>query len=324
MLQICVAKEDSSPIDNLHDTISKHVVHYAEKLDDTLSGALYRLNSFFGNRACKSDNKKNIRKKTEKRNIFDRFFQNKRYFDIDNELYIGTQNSIRFQRYKKRAYRFRFFAQLPFEKCAKQWRFFVAAKDERQNSLGEKNRSGEIALGYFFNLSKLITRFSLGYGKGGLYTKLLLSEGFDIRSWHIEPVEILRYSFNGSFDESTDIYVDHIEEQNSLYRLQLSRAYSNKQRGMRYSLGLHYYKLTGKLSGWGVSQIFAGDTGYRSPWGRDFQGISEYTTSASYRTSLFRPWLFVELMPAVHFKHRYHYKPQYDFTLRFDIYFGRF
>jgi len=318
--------DHNTSIDIAYNSISKKVLHWSEYLDIRISSWLDDNVSYEECQAQEINHIKN--ENTQKKYDINYFFQNNKYLNETKDIYVRLRlNNYLYSREKNRM-NVRLNAQLPFDRCKAQWKFFL---QDSTNSLSEvkstDTSNGGVGIRYYQEaLYGVSASYSLGLSGGSPYLRGRYKFPIKYHDWKIEPVQIFKYSTKYYFEEETNIYFDKYLNENDLFRIQLHRKSGSTLEGTDYGIIFRYYLNLGKDSGLELSQSFFGNTHYSHYYALDesYNNINNYVTSISWRENLWRKWFYYEIRPTVNFHKDYNYKPSYSLRFLFDIYFGEY
>ncbi|WP_456450294.1 hypothetical protein [Hydrogenimonas sp.] len=328
------SEADATLVDRLHGYLSDTVVDLSESLDTTLAGAL-------GEKENEEAKKRAMQKERERS---DAFFQTRRYLNETARTYVRLRASASLQSLGDDATHFNVRAHLPLNRVRRRLRLFVEdVNEENADNLVKRtdetgttdtgrpvDTSPKFGLNYFAPRAFGIrSKYSLGLSGLHPYVRARYSYFHQAGRWMIEPVQTLQYSEKYDFSEHTSLYFDTEPAPDTLFRIQFDRGTQAHEKGMYYGAGVGYYWTLSRHTGMRLVQTFRGDTGYEyTPEGenetRRFKGIYSYTTAFGYRRSFWRPWLFVEVIPAVNFSRTRDYDPNYTVTVLVDMFIGNY
>lgn len=263
----------------------------------------------------------------------DSFFQNTKYIDETNDVFIRVRTDSTFQTKEKNKFRLKFRAQLPFSRCRKQLKIFVEdmSVTKNKNAINDDEGTTNIGLRYVGKERHGIkSRYSLGLSGIHPFISARYGSLFQDEKWEIEPVQTFKYSTKDYFQEETNIYFDKTFSKNDLFRFTLQRGSETTVEGMDYTFRFEYFTNAKNNKGWHFEQAFYGNTKYRHRKKEyriinpktEYHGINNYETIISYRANILRKWFYYEIKPSVNFHKDINYKPNYALRLFFDFYFG--
>ncbi|WP_353661316.1 hypothetical protein [Hydrogenimonas sp. SS33] len=320
---------NETAVDRYHKTISQTVVEWSEAIDRWLSGWL-------GGEANESK-KENETGLEEERKETDTFFQTRKYLSETPDAYIRMRGDFAIHSLESDESDVKFRAHLPLSHTQKRFRLFLEDINEenvdnlvKKSGTADNEASPKFGLNYFAPEAYGIdSKYTLGFSSLHPYIRARYNMVFEPDGWAIEPVQTFQYSEKDDFSESTALYFDTRPYDASLFRIELHRGTRAHEKGMAYGAALGYYWALESRSGMRLVQSFAGHTDYEyTPDGsyesRKFSGIYGYTTAFGYRRSVWRKWVYVEGTPAVSFRKRHDFRPDYSFSLVLDIFFGNY
>ena len=320
--------EEDYDVDTFHADVSEQVIVWSKVADTTISSWLgYEDNTT----VCKVPNKV----KHESKEI-DAFFQNDKYFNETANTFIRLRTDSHFQSKVSSDFNLKLSAQLGFNKCQEQFKFFaenMTLNRDKQADTQTDNDNPDIGIRYFaVERYGIEPSYSLGLNGIHPFVSARYSMSFNANTWEIDPIQTFKYSSNDAFREETNIYFDKALDKESLFRLNLHRATGDDFDGMNYGLTLQYYLNSKQDIGFRFSQSFFGNTKYKTtleksvdgPQIKEYSGINNYVSSLSFRAKVWRPWFYYELRPSVNFHRDYDYEPNYSVRLFFDFYFGNY
>lgn len=325
-------ENNSTYIDETHSVVSHKVLEWADTLDDTLSTWVSNDNNI--SVIANKQEKKEPQKLT-----VDAFFQSNKYFGETENTFIRLRTDSRFQTKESNTFNVRVSAQIPFKKSKQSFKFFVddlnvdSAKNILQEDKDDENTFPELGMHYFApEKYGVVSRYSLGFQGISPFVRARYSMPLKTGQWDIEPVQILKYSSNDSFEEETNIYFDKAFEELSLLRIQLHRKTQDEVKGMDYALAVEYFFSPIEKAAVRLSQGFFGNTKYpyvvdnsiEPPLTKSFGGINNYVTSISWRQNIWRDWFYYEVSPSVNFHKDYDYEANYSVRIFFDFHFGEY
>ncbi len=322
--------ENVSFIDNYHQTISKEVVDWSEKIDKTLMNWL----------GGEEENETSEEAKTPleaERKSSDAFFQTQKYLNETSITYIRIRFDTAVKSLDSDELNVNVRVHLPLSRTKKRLRLYLEDfNEDNAENLVKKTEddtedvSPKFGINYFAPSAWGIhSKYSLGFSGLHPYVRARYNTVFEPGEWVIEPVQTFQYSEKYHFSEKTNLYFDTEPWDNTLFRIQLNRGTRAHKDGMAYGLDLGFHwGLTGH-TGMRVIQAFSGHTDYEytsedSDETKKFSGIYNYTTAFGYRRSIWRKWLYVEMIPAVNFHKEHNFHPNYSFRIFFDLFFGNY
>jgi len=319
---ICYA-EHNTTIDYTYNKISQKVLDWSEYLDVHIS---HWLDDNASNPKCLAQDINGFKNSNKTYNV-DSFFQNNRYLNDTEDIYVRLRlNSYLYSR-KSNKMNIKLNAQLPFNRCRQQWKLFLQnpTNGQRENKLTDTS-SGGVGIRYYRQESYGInSSYSLGFSAGSPYVRARYKLPIRLYSWKIEPIQIFKYSKKYYFEEETNIYFDKSLD-DDLFRIILHRKSASTLTGTDYGISFQYYLYLGKNAGFEFSQSFFGNTHYSHYYAFDknYNNINNYVSSISWRENIWRKWLYFEIRPTINFHKDFNYKPSYTLRFLFDIYFGKY
>jgi len=308
--------ENNTTLDYIHNSISQSVVHWSSYLDTTISQWMDT------NKTCLADG--GIQKnKTEK---LDSFFQNDKYFEETKDTFIRLRLNSHFFSKQSEKFDVKFHAQLPFDKCRKQFKLFI--ENDSSTTL-HKTTNTNSGIGILYDSAEkygITSRYSLGLHSSHPYVVARYGIHYKLKNWNIESIQSFQYSTNEHFEEETNIYFDNFLEDDDLFRLRLHRKTGSSIKGFDYSSTFEYYFNATTDAGLRLSQSFYGNSKYTTPSkpNQHYAGIYNYQTSLSYRANIWRDWFFYEISPSINYHRDYNYSSSYALRFFVDIYFGKY
>ena len=307
-----------SYVDDLYKAISSEVIYNSNTIDTTLSTLFNEQN----------DTNVNIDTDSYKKQSVDTFFQNKKFIDETEKSFVRVRLEYDIYSLQTDKLRLQASAHLPLSNTQNNLNIFI--DDVTQDNvneiiprkLDEEQTSPQIGLNYFApKLFEISSKYSVGTIGYYPFLRARYRTVFKTELWEIEPVQTFTYSSKSEFKEQTDIYFDKHISDSSLFRILFHRQTISHVDGMDYGVTLKYFYSRKKLSGLNMSQSFSGNTEYEYN-SRVYKGITSYTTSLSWRRSVWRKWFFYELQPGVNFHKNYEYRANYALKIFLDFYFG--
>jgi len=313
--------EHNTTVDRAYMTVSKGILDLSEYLDTSIS------------EWSSSDSEKNVEcvpesiKINENQNI-DAFFQDNKYLNETEDTYIRIRIKNYIYSREDNKIKFKLNAQIPFNRCKKEWQLFLQDVQGNDSEIRQKDASnGGIGIRYFREgLFGIKSNFSLGIRNSSPYVRARFRLPITIDSWTIEPVQSFKYSTNEDLELETNIYFDKMIDESKLFRIQLNRESSDEIEGIDYGVSFEYYSTFRKNSGFGVRQSFFGNTHYNNIYAfdKDYNGVNNYVTSVTWRENIWRKWFYYELRPTVNFHKDHDYTPSYSMRVILDFYFGKY
>jgi hypothetical protein len=113
-----------------------------------------------------------------------------------------------------------------------------------------------------------------------------------------EPYQYLKYSNDNEFEESTNLHIDIIVDERSLYRWHLYRSTQTDQDGMRYGTSLSWYR---NLEGDRVIAFsIGGNAETEIEQGYDNR-ITDYYLTTNWKQNIFKKYMYLYITPSLHF-----------------------
>lgn len=312
--------EHNTSIDRFHKNVSTYVLDSSDYLDTHIS-------QWLGNdinKTCLAEPIEDLSPSSE----IDSFFQNNKYLSETKDTYIRLRMDNHLYSKDKNKIRFKLSAQLPFDRCKKQFQLFFKDENTHADEVKSTDTSyGGVGIRYQQKEKYGVkSSYAIGLRNQAPYIRGRYALPFKYKSWEIEPVQVLKYSNKYYFEEETNIYFDKTINEKDLFRIQLHREAGTKLDGTDYGLTFEYYLHTEKNSGLRLRQSFFGNTHYNDVYknDKDYHGINNYVTSFSWRENILRDWLYYEVRPGVNYHKDHNFKPSYSLRFFVDIYFGEY
>ena len=307
-----------SYLDEVYNAISTKVIDYSNTLDSTLSN-LFNSDE---NNSSKTD------PEGYKQQSVDTFFQNEKFIDETQKSFVRVRLESDMYSIERNKLDFKASAHFPLSTTQNNLNIFIDdITQENVNEviptkLDDEQTAPQIGINYFApKLYDISSKYSVGVIGFYPFLRARYKTIFKAAMWEIEPVQTFTYSSKSDFKEQTDIYFDRQLLESSLFRILLHRKTASHVKGMDYRVTLKYFYSAKKSTGLNMSQSFFGNTEYMYNAER-YRGINNYTTSLSWRKSVWRKWFFYELQPGVNFHKKHEYRANYALKLFFDFYFG--
>ncbi|MEK6659534.1 MAG: hypothetical protein AABY36_07645 [Campylobacterota bacterium] len=311
-------------IDEKQEIISEKVVDFFDGIDRGISKWI---SSGDDNLYCDEREKKIVDDFFEEQRSIDEFFKDEIYIEESEASFIQIRLATLFQSKEPTSFSPRLRAQIPLIRSQESFQFFVDDINEEQlnsstSTSGEKGT--DVGVSYSAPPYKNIkSKYSLGVRGLSAYTSARYSKDFKIKNWLIKPVQQFKYSTKYDFSEETNIYFDKTLNERSLFRTTLHRKTQAHIDGFDYALAFSYYLALSDRKGFSISQEFWGNSKYvcdAAP--EQYSGISDYSSSVSWRQDIFRKWIVYEVKPTISFHRQYDYDPNYKLGFYVDFYFG--
>jgi len=322
----CNAEDNNTIFDQAHSSISEKVLDWSEYLDIHISSWLD--NNTTNNKVCLEQDIIGFRGEDKYREYnVDSFFQSNKYFNETEDIYVRLRLNNYLYSKKSNKVNVKLNAQLPFNRCKRQWKFFLQdpANIQRENSLTDTSSDGVGIRYYKERKGGIDSGYSLGFTAGSPYVRARYKFPIELDTWKIEPIQLFKYSKKYYFEEETNIYFDKPID-DDLFRISLHRKSASTLTGTDYSINFQYYLYLGKNAGLEFTQSFTGNTDYSHRYSseKNYHDINNYVSSISWRENIWRKWLYFEVKPTINFHKDFNYKPSYEFHFLFDIYFGEY
>lgn len=313
--------ENNTTIDRYHKIISTQVLYWSDYLDSKISSWILDDN----NDTCEIQPFAAAPTSTEE---IDSFFQNNRYLNDTRDVFIRLRTNSYFYTREPNKINMRISAQLPFDRCKKNFNLYFEEDDGLNNEIKTTDtfNSGVGIRYYGQERYGIKSSYSIGLTHASPYLRARYKYPLVFGSWRIEPIQTLQYSNKYYFDEETNIYFDKTIHEKDLFRVQLHRRSAYVLEGMDYGVSFQYYWNWGKDAGIELTQSFFGNTHYNDYYAddKDYKGINNYVTSIRWRENFWRKWLYYEIKPSVNFHKDNNFDPSYGIRFSLDIYFGKF
>jgi len=322
---INISEEYNTTIDRAYKHISNKVLDWSEYLDVRISSWL---DDNVSDPACLAENIEGFRERNKiNKTSIDYFFQNNRYLNDTKDIYIRLRLNNYLYSKDTNKINMKLSAQLPFDRCKKQWKIFLQDPTINQPENRTTDTSGGgLGIRYYpKDRFGIHASYSLGFTEGSPYIRSRYKFPLHYHSWKIEPVQIFKYSSKYYFEEETNIYFDKTLG-DDLFRMILHRKSASTLTGTDYGLTFQYYLNLGKNAGLRLTQSFFGNTHYSHYYAFDknYNHINNYVTSISWRENIWRKWLYYEIRPTVNFHKDHNYDASYTLQFLFDVYFGEY
>ena len=325
-----------SYIDEYHKIISKKVLQSSAYLDTTLSSYLSDDTNLTDNNSTKDEILESDVSSV------DQFFQSDKFLDETEKAFVRVRLDYTMQSKEDEEFNLNFSAQIPLSKSKKKARskFNIFISDLTEDNAKEIGHDGtesgkkapEIGVNYFApETYGIIQKYSIGIRGIYPFVKARYSKAINVGDWMVEPTQDFKYSAKNDFEENTKIYFDTKPTDLTLFRFQLTRGTKSRQDGMDYSIGASYFWSPFPKAGISVSQVLSGNTEYKyvidehtNPIkeSEKFAGISNYSSSLSWRHNVWKKWFYYELRPGVNFARNYNYEANYTIRVYLDFFFG--
>lgn len=315
--------EHNTTIDRGYKTVANAVLDLSEYVDTGISQWLNDSNETTNSAYCESEST-NLSPNQD----IDAFFQNEKYLNESQDTYIRLRVRNYLYSRQDNKIKLKLNAQIPFNKCKKEWQFFLQDVQARENEIKNTDTSyGGVGIRYdktgFYGIK---SNYSLGLRNTSVYVRARYRYLIEFEDWTIEPVQSFRYSDAYDLELESNLYFDKRINEESLFRIQLNRESSGKIEGIDYGLSFEYFLELEKKTGLRIRQSFYGNTHYNDfyAFDPDYSGINNYVTSINWRQNIWRKWFFYEIRPTINFHKDYDYSPSYSLRFIMDFYFGEF
>ncbi|OHE00309.1 MAG: hypothetical protein A2W82_07430 [Sulfurimonas sp. RIFCSPLOWO2_12_36_12] len=307
-------KKFSKKVVNLFDSVDKGISGWIDDSDDNIScdEMQARLDDEF----------------LRNQNSIDQFFKSDKYIDETEASYLRIRLGSVFQSKESTEFNYKIRAQIPLSRTKRSFQLFIDDVEENYFDAATPTetaeKSTEVGVKYTPEVRYDIkSKYSIGISSLVAYAKARYSKDFIFEKWLIQPTQQFKYSLESDWSEETNIYFDRTLKENSIFRTTLHRKTQAHMDGFNYAAAFSYYLTLSKRKGFSVSQQFWGNTKYvclEHP--EQYNGISDYSTIASWRQNIFRKWITYEVQPGVSFHRQYDYDPNYMLRFYVDFYFG--
>lgn len=310
-------------IDEKQEIISQKVINLFDNIDQGISKWI---SSKDDDLYCDEREKKRVDSFFEEQRSIDEFFKGEVYIEESEASFIQIRLTTLFQSKEPASFSPRLRAQIPLIRSQESFQFFVDDINEEElhstSTNGEKG--ADVGVSYFAPLYKNIkSKYSLGIRGLSAYASARYSKDIKSENWLIKPVQQFKYSSKYDFSEETNLYFDRILNERSLFRTTLHRKTQASIDGFDYAVIFAYYLTLSDRKGFSISQEFWGNSKYvcdAAP--QRYSGISDYSSSVSWRQDIFRKWIAYEIKPTISFHRQYDYEPNYKLGFYVDFYFG--
>ncbi|MFA5234642.1 MAG: hypothetical protein WC390_09600 [Sulfurimonas sp.] len=262
-------------------------------------------------------------------NSIDAFFKSDKFIDETEASFLRIRLSSLFQSKEAADFKYKIRAQIPLSRTKKSFQLFIDDIEksyfDTATSTEIKEGSTGIGISYFAPMYKDIkSKYSIGISSLTPYARARYYKDFNAMGLVIQPSQQFKYSLESEWSEETNIYIDKHLETNSIFRTTLHRKTQSHVDGFDYALALSYYLTLSKRKGFSISQQFWGNSKYVCEVAPEpYNGISNYSTFASWRQNIFRKWITLEVQPGISFHRQYDYEPNYVIGFYVDFYFGK-
>jgi len=315
------AIDEECYVDKMYNLISNQVIDSSYYLDNSIHKIIQS--------SDKNSTFTTVAKIPNKVKSIDSFFRTKKFTDETDETYISVKLNSIFNSKDANRFNIGVKARIPLSKTTKKYNLFINGlkKDDTSNSISNQfsEQAGtEIGVNYFAPLFHQIkSRYSVGANGLNLFTVARYSIEKNFSSWNVLTAEEFKYSLKNFFEEETNIYFDKQLSLSRLFRITLSRGTQQINSGMDYSLVVQHYWVLNKKAALNLSQLFSGNTEYEYMT-KKYRGITNYTTSLSFRKTALRRWFYYGVTPSINFAKEHNYKANYELNFYLEFYFGHF
>lgn len=331
LVTLCVADDNRTQqtfhgyVDEKQKKFSKKVVNFFDSVDKSIS---IWINDSDENISCDEMEVILNEKFFKDQNPIDQFFKNDKYIDETEVSFLRIRLGSAFQSKESMDFSYKIRAQIPLSRTKRSFQLFIDDVEENYfetaTPVDKNKKSTEVGVNYVAPIYKDIkSKYSIGISSLVAYAKARYSKDFKFEKWLIQPTQQFKYSLESDWSEETNIYFDRTLEKNSIFRTTLHRKTEAHVDGFNYAAAFSYYLTLSKRKGFSVSQQFWGNSKYvcdEHP--EQYNGISDYSTIASWRQNIFRKWIAYEVQPGVSFHRQYDYDPNYILKFYVDFYFG--
>lgn len=312
-------------LDKKQEIFSKKVTNLFDGIDQGISGWFW---SEDDEMYCDEKEKRLVDEFFEQQSSIDEFFKSDKYIDETEASFLRIRLGSVFQSKESAAFSYKIRAQIPLSRTKKSFQLFI--DDVQENyfdtaaSTETTEKSTQVGVNYFAPTYKEIkSKYSIGMSSLVAYARARYSMDFKIDEWLIQPSQQFKYSLESDWSEETNIYFDRNLYKNSIFRTTLHRKTQSHVDGFDYALALSYYLTLSNKKGFSFTQQFWGNTKYVCDVAPEqYNGISDYSSFASWRQNIFRKWIAYEVQPGVSFHRQYNYEPNYVLRFYVDFYFG--
>jgi len=309
-------------VDEKQEIVSQKVINLFDGIDQGISKWI---SSGDDNFYCDEREKKRVDDFFEEQRLIDEFFKGDKYLEESEASFIQVRLGTLFQSKESTSFSPRLRAQIPLIRSQESFQFFIDdVQDDLENGVYTKEKGTDVGVSYFAPSYKNIkSKYSLGVRGLSAYTSARYSKDFKAKNWLIKPVQQFKYSTKYDFSEETNLYFDRALNERSLFRTTLHRKTQASIDGFDYAVDFAYYLTLSERKGFSISQQFWGNSKYvcdAAP--QKYSGISDYSSSVSWRQDIFRKWIAYEIKPTISFHRQYDYEPNYKLGFYVDFYFG--
>jgi hypothetical protein len=312
-------------IDEKQKNFSKSVTNLFDSVDSGISGWMEDSDE---NMTCDDMSSALDKEFFQDQNSIDAFFKSDKYIDETETSYLRIRLGSVFQSKEPTELNYKIRAQIPLSRTKKNFQLFIDDVEENYFEtaipVDTTKKSTEVGVNYTAPMYEDIkSKYSVGISSLVTYVKARYSKDFKLEKWLIQPTQQFKYSLESDWSEETNIYFDRTLRENSIFRTTLHRKTQAHVDGFNYAVAFSHYLTLSKRKGFSISQQFWGNSKYvcdEHP--EQYNGISDYSTIASWRQNIFRKWITYEVQPGVSFHRQYDYDPNYMLKFYVDFYFG--
>ena len=312
-------------IDEKQKIISQKVVDWSYSIDNGLSRWIYNADD-----KVYCDEQKKILDEyffEENENSIDEFFKNEKFLDETEKRFVRVQFGAIFQSKESTEHMFKIRVQIPLSKTKKNIQLFIDNTEQdyfTDEASDNTKKAPDIGVSYSsLEYYGIKSKYSIVTNDLNVYIQARYSKAFKTSKWKIEPTQQFKYLIKDGWQEETNLYFDRTLEKSSLFRTTLNRRTRAHVDGMDYSLSFSYYRTAKRNTGLSLAQSFLGNTKFKTvDKPVSYSGISNYSTTVSWRQSIWRKWFIYEVQPAISFHRLYDYEPNYILRLNLEFYFG--
>lgn len=302
-------------IDEKHKQFSNYVVKVFDDIDSSISRWV-------------QDSDDNETGEDEAITNIDKFFKDEKFIEETERSFLRIRLGAEFQSKDDEDYNYKIRAQIPLNRTKKSFQLFIEDVENSYSApetpIETKDTSTAVGINFFAPIYKDIkSKYSIGISSLTPYAKARYSKDFKVDDWVIQPTQQFKYSLKSEWSEETNLYFNRALDERSLFRTTLHRKTQSHVDGFDYAVIFSYYLTLSSKKGFSISQQFWGNSKYKCAVApQEYNGISNYSTSLSWRQNIFKQWISLELGPGISFHRQYEYEPNYLFMFNVDFYFG--
>ena len=302
-------------IDEKHKQFSNYVVEVFDDIDSSISRWV-------------QDSDDNETGEDEAITNIDKFFKDEKFIEETERSFLRIRLGAEFQSKDDEDYNYKIRAQIPLNRTKKSFQLFIEDVEKNyfdpESSTEVKETNTAVGINFFAPIYKDIkSKYSIGISSLTPYAKARYSKDFKVDNWVIQPTQQFKYSLKSEWSEETNLYFNRALDERSLFRTTLHRKTQSHVDGFDYAVIFSYYLTLSSKKGFSISQQFWGNSKYKCAVApQEYNGISNYSTSLSWRQNIFKQWISLELGPGISFHRQYEYEPNYLFMFNVDFYFG--